>query len=119
MVFGDTRFSCEAIKMRNRIRELRTTKGWSQQDLAEAYGTSQQHIQRMESGDQRLNTDHMTRLGEVFGIDPLEVLVDPTEQSIRAPVLDEIQAGAFVEAAADNRAIRSARHRTLDPCRLS
>lgn len=87
--------------MRNRIRELRTGKGWSQEDLAKEYGTSQQHIQRMESGEQRLNTDHMERFGEVFGIDPLEVLIDPADQSVRAPLLDEIQAGAFVEAAGD------------------
>lgn len=87
--------------MRNRIRELRTARGWSQDDLAALYGTSQQHIQRMEAGQQRLNTDHMERLGTIFEIDPLEILVDPSEQPARAPVLDEIQAGAFAEAAGD------------------
>jgi len=61
--------------MQNRIKELRTARGWSQEDLAQLAGTTQQHIQRMEAGTQRINTDHMEKLGAIFEIHPLEVFV--------------------------------------------
>ena len=35
--------------MKNRLRELRATKGWSQGDLAEALGVSRQSINALET----------------------------------------------------------------------
>jgi putative transcriptional regulator len=36
--------------MDNRLRELRTAKGWSQGDLADALGVSRQSINALETG---------------------------------------------------------------------
>lgn len=36
--------------MRNRLRELRTEKGWSQARLAELVGVSRQNINAIETG---------------------------------------------------------------------
>jgi transcriptional regulator with XRE-family HTH domain len=74
-VFGRTRRACDPVWMRNRIKELRIAKGWSQEDLAERAGTTQQHIQRIEAGRQRLNTDHMEKFADIFQIHPFGVLV--------------------------------------------
>ena len=79
LVFGQTRRACDPTWMQNRIKELRIARGWSQEDLARLYGASQQHIHRMETGAQRLNTDHMEKLGAIFEIDPLEVLTSVAE----------------------------------------
>lgn len=106
LVFAHTHLPCEALRMQNRIRELRTRKGLSQQDVADAIGLSQQHVERMENMKQRLNTDHMEKLGKLFGVRPLEILEE--EGRVRAPILDEVQAGAFVDAAGaiDEREMR-------------
>lgn len=102
LVFGFTHRSCEAISMDNRIKELRLKAGLSQEQVADRMGTSQQHVQRMEVGGQRLNTDHMQALADIFDVQPVEILIDLTAtELIRAPLVDEIQAGAFVEAAGD------------------
>lgn len=104
LVFGVTRALCDPAEMEtprrrpNRLRELRGKK-FSQQQVADAIGVTQQHYQRMEAGMQRLNTDHLFKLGAFFGIDWQEVIAKVSLQ--RVPVLDEIQAGAFAEAKAD------------------
>ena len=41
--------------MNYKIAEARIAKGWSQQDLAERLGTTQQTIQRYESGARDIN----------------------------------------------------------------
>ncbi len=36
--------------MKNKIRDLRSTKGWTQEDLAKAIGVSRQTINAIEKG---------------------------------------------------------------------
>jgi putative transcriptional regulator len=36
------------VRVRNRVRELRTERGWTQQQLAEAVGVSRQSINSIE-----------------------------------------------------------------------
>lgn len=38
------------VRVRNRVRELRTAAGWRQEDLAERVGVSRQTIISIESG---------------------------------------------------------------------
>lgn len=51
------------------VRTLRLSKGWSQTQLAEAIGTSQSHVARIERGDQNLAIQTCRRLSDVLGID--------------------------------------------------
>lgn len=51
------------------VRTLRLRKGWSQTQLAEAIGTSQSHVARIERGDQNLAIQTCRRLSNVLGID--------------------------------------------------
>ncbi len=51
------------------VRTLRLRKGWSQTQLAEAIGTSQSHVARIERGDQNLAIQTCRRLSDVLGID--------------------------------------------------
>ncbi len=59
--------------MRNRVRDLRTRLGWSQNELAKAAGTSQQQIQRIEIGDQSVKLDLAIRLATALKADLTEV----------------------------------------------
>jgi putative transcriptional regulator len=38
------------LQIRNRVRELRAERGWTQQDLAEQVGVSRQSINSIENG---------------------------------------------------------------------
>ncbi len=51
----------------NRIRELRTARGWRQSDLAKKLNTSQQTIARYETGERGLDVDTILALCEIFG----------------------------------------------------
>lgn len=51
------------------VRTLRLRKGLSQQQLADAIGTSQPHVARIESGASNPNIDTCRRLAEAFGVD--------------------------------------------------
>jgi ribosome-binding protein aMBF1 (putative translation factor) len=51
------------------VRTLRLRKGWSQTQLAEAIGTSQSHVARIERGRENLAIQTCRRLSDVLGID--------------------------------------------------
>lgn len=51
------------------VRTLRLRKGWSQNRLAEALGTSQSHIARIERGTENLALETCRKLCDALGID--------------------------------------------------
>ena len=51
----------------NRIRELRTARGWRQSDLAKKLNTSQQTVARYETGERGLDVDTILALCDIFG----------------------------------------------------
>jgi putative transcriptional regulator len=51
----------------NRIKELRKARGLTQRQLADAAGTSQQQVQRMEAGNQLARFDLATRISAALG----------------------------------------------------
>jgi transcriptional regulator with XRE-family HTH domain len=55
------------MQMNNCIRELRSTKGLTQKQLAKVAGTSQQQIQRIEAGAQKVRFDLAVRIAEALG----------------------------------------------------
>lgn len=59
----------------NGIARLRKLKGLSQDDLAEAIGTTRNALGKLERGDRRLNMDWIEKIAEKMGVEPYEVLI--------------------------------------------
>ncbi|MGP1365923.1 MAG: helix-turn-helix domain-containing protein [Schwartzia sp. (in: firmicutes)] len=51
----------------NRLRKLRTEKGMTQNDLAKKLGVTRVTISFWESGTNRINSDTLIRLSDIFG----------------------------------------------------
>jgi transcriptional regulator with XRE-family HTH domain len=59
-----------------RIRELRETRGWSQEQLADKSGVRQATISGLETGRiRRVQLDLLERLGAALGVDAASLLV--------------------------------------------
>ncbi len=86
----------------NRLRELREQRGKSQQQVAEAIGTTQNQISRLESGERELTIGWMNKLGAALSIDPAEILQAPKRRRAEGfasiPVIGHVQAGEWREA---------------------
>jgi len=71
---------------KNRIRELREAKGWTQQQAATAAGlSSRQHWNNIESGRQKarsISVEQLERIAEAFGV-AVGDLLTPTAPSPR------------------------------------
>lgn len=63
--------------MKNRIRELRTTRGWSQGALAEQLDVSRQTINALETGRFDPSLPLAFRIGRLFGLAIEEVFEAP------------------------------------------
>ncbi len=59
--------------MNNRLRELRATLGWSQQDLADRLEVSRQSVNAIETGRYDPSLPLAFRIADVFGM-PIEEL---------------------------------------------
>lgn len=76
--------------MDNRIKELRDARGWTQQELADRAGTTNQQIGRLENGERELTVSWMQRLAKAFSVQPEELIT-----SVRlVPVVGYVGAGA-------------------------
>ncbi|MBQ3430240.1 UDP-N-acetylglucosamine 1-carboxyvinyltransferase [Candidatus Saccharibacteria bacterium] len=72
---------CETLeRIGERVEELRLSRGWTQNELAEKIGTSQSAIFRIENGKQNISFEIIERLEEVFG-EPIISVNDTGEQS--------------------------------------
>lgn len=60
--------------MENRIREIRKQQGMSLEKLAELAGTTHQTIQRLETGERRLNEDWMEVISKALGVKPEDLI---------------------------------------------
>ena len=75
---------CPMDSLPNRIRELRTIKGWSQQQLAEAVSCSKMQISTLERGEQSLDLHWMRRLAPPLGVEPGDLLLsDDNPKAVR------------------------------------
>lgn len=63
-------------KHENGIAAARTEKGWTQQELADAIGVAQQHIQRWEAGVYKPKAETLRRIGEALGVEWTSLLND-------------------------------------------
>ena len=55
-------------KIRNRVKELRSARGWTQQELADAVGVSRQSINSIERDRYVPSLELALTFGRVFGV---------------------------------------------------
>jgi putative transcriptional regulator len=64
--------------MRNRLRDLRAERNWSQADLAARVGVSRQTVNALETGKYDPSLPLAFKLARVFGM-PIEAIFFPDE----------------------------------------
>ncbi len=57
-----------------RLRCLRTLRGWSQETLAEQAGLHRTYISGIERGERNLGLDNLDKLAQAFGVTVVELL---------------------------------------------
>jgi len=65
--------------VRNRLRLLRATRGWSQAQLAERLGVSRQTVNAIETGKYDPSLPLAFAIGRVFG-ETLEAIFEPGDE---------------------------------------
>lgn len=63
--------------MKNRVKELREAKGWTQTDLGEAIGVQWQTISRIENSHTRIMPKREMPIADALGVAPDELYRDP------------------------------------------
>jgi putative transcriptional regulator len=63
--------------MKNRVRELRTERGWSQADLARRLEVSRQTVNAIETGRYDPSLPLAFRIARLYGL-PIEGLFEPS-----------------------------------------
>jgi putative transcriptional regulator len=66
--------------MKNRIRELRATQGWSQADLAERLDVSRQSVNAVETGRYDPSLPLAFAISRLFGL-PVEAIFTPDQET--------------------------------------
>lgn len=74
----------------DRLRTLRTSRQWSQEQLAELSGLNLRTIQRLESGA-RVSTESLRALAAVFGVPAAALLVHPPTPG--QPAIEAVREG--------------------------
>lgn len=62
--------------IKNRLKEIRTERGISQEELVKLTGISRTTISKIENNEEaNVNTRTMAKLAEVFGVKPSEIFL--------------------------------------------
>jgi putative transcriptional regulator len=70
--------------MENRLKSLRATRRWSQQDLAERLEVSRQSVNAIETGKYDPSLPLAFRIAELFDLAIEDVFVSPARRSSKA-----------------------------------
>lgn len=68
----------------NKLKLLRFTHAWSQEELAERSGLHRTYISAIECTQCNLSLDNLERLARAFGISPAELLSEPQADDLLA-----------------------------------
>lgn len=66
--------------MNNRLRQLRTSRGWTQADLGEALAVSRQAVNALETGKHQPSLDLAFRIAATFELAVEEIFENPHRQ---------------------------------------
>ena len=73
---------CEKMTMYDRIKALRISRGWSQDELARRVGYSNRStIAKIENGERDLSRSKIQTFANAFGVSPSFLMDGKTEQS--------------------------------------
>ncbi len=86
--------------MKNRIREYREARGWSQAELARAIGVQPAAISRYEKEDQRVNLPLLAKLAEALKVEPTTLISDEARPDVRMIAFANEQAAIWVDTQA-------------------
>lgn len=79
------------MKLKQRLKDIRTEQGFSQETLAELVNVSRQTISKWENGAARPSADNLAALSQVFGLPADAFLKDDwTPQEQAEPVVVEM-----------------------------
>jgi len=88
-----------------KIRELRKTKGWSSDKLAEMVGTAGAYIREIELGKRRPSLKMLEKIAQALGVSVAELLTSPEEKKeleleqrtdlVMVPVFSGVPASGF------------------------
>jgi transcriptional regulator with XRE-family HTH domain len=76
--------------MGNRLRELRTAKGWKHDEAAEAMGVSRGQYIKLERGERRLTDKYIAAAARAFDVSEIDVIATRTT----VPVVGYVAAGS-------------------------
>ena len=79
-----TSFIKFALQMENRLRPLRSERGWSQQKLADRLEVSRQSVNAIETGKYDPSLPLAFRIAELFSLPIEEIFVSPSRRSSKA-----------------------------------
>lgn len=68
--------------MKYRIKEYRTTRGWTQEQLAQMVGTSKGYVSQMESGKREPSAETLRSLAAAFGVGASQ-MIEPDDDASR------------------------------------
>ena len=77
-------FTGKGPKLENRLKMVRTTRGWTQSDLAEKLEVSRQSVNAIETGRYDPSLPVAFRIEELFGLQIEEIFVSPARRSSKA-----------------------------------
>jgi phage repressor protein C with HTH and peptisase S24 domain len=60
--------------MKNRIKEIRKSKGISQESLGDMIGMKKAGVSKLERGSVKLTTAHIDKIAQALGCDPIEIM---------------------------------------------
>ena len=69
--------------MKNRLRELRTERGWSQADLAQRLDVSRQSVNAVETGKFDPSLPLAFAIARIFGIPIEQIFLDDSRNSVQ------------------------------------
>lgn len=62
--------------IKNRLKELRTSRGLSQEELSEKSGISRTTLSKIENNEEiAVNTKTITKLADAFGVKPSDIFL--------------------------------------------
>jgi len=84
--------------LRNRLRELRKSHGWTLVQVADQLGTTAQTVSRLETNVMTVSTDWLQKFAVLFGVSAADLIADRGDEAI--PVIGTVAAdGRIAESA--------------------
>jgi len=70
----------------NRVRRLRKSRGWSQEEFAHLVGLDRSYMGGVERGERNVSLENICRIATALGLSPAELFRCWGEQELPAPL---------------------------------